>query len=74
MGNVHIYTLYSTTFDKRPLREKGTTSLQRTALGNAPSHGSFLTSNEKDNLSTEDKVADPKVSFIPRFHLQFRDE
>ncbi len=28
----------------------------------------FFNLREKDNLSTEDKVADPKVSFIQRFH------
>ncbi len=28
---------------------------------------------DKDNLSTEDKVADPKVSFIGRFHCTIHD-
>ena len=32
------------------------------------SSSSFLTSEEDDNFSTEDKIAGPKVSFIQRFY------
>ena len=48
--------------------EKGTTSLQGTLLVPFPITEYTLNLQEKNHLSIEDKVADPKVSFIRRFH------
>ena len=45
--------------------KKGTTSLRRTFFWFPLVHFNL---REEDNLSTEDKEADPKVSFIQRFH------
>ncbi len=36
------------------------------------SSSTFFYLREKDNLPTEDKVADPKVSFIRRFHYTYK--
>ncbi len=65
-NNIFMASSYSGTSTKGP-SEKGTTSLQRTLFW-TPFPLAVVYLRVKDNLSIEDKMADPKVSFIRRFH------
>ena len=64
----HYSVIYSGTSDKGH-SEKGTTSQQRMQFWTPfPQQQFIFNLKEEDNLSTEDKMAGPEVSFIRRFH------